>query len=195
MNLDASQTPVLIGIVALVVFGLTERLLHVLGLRQSKAREREGPTFYLCVLSWQGTVMFSLIDAVALHWTTIAPGLSSVSYAGVPLVVAGIAVRIVSRLTLGKHFSGHVQTTEGHKLVTSGIYGWIRHPAYTGYLCLLIGFPLCFGSIGGFGCATALGVPAIMYRIRIEEAALEQWFGEEYERYTRRTRRLIPFVW
>ena len=194
-NLDPSQTPVLIGLVALVTWGLTERLLHVFRLRQPNSPQKERLSFYLCTLSWYGAVLFSLLDAIGFHWTTISPSLSSVGYLGIPFLLVGIAVRIVSRLTLGKQFSGHVQTTEGHRLITSGIYSSIRHPAYLGYLCLLIGFPLCFGSIAGFGCAIAAGIPALIYRIRIEERALLQWFGEEYQRYQKRTCRLVPLLW
>ena len=194
-NLDPSETPVLIGLVALVLWSLSERLLHIFRLRQPKAPQRESLSFYMCTLSWYGTVMFSLLDAIGFHWTTISPSLSSVRYVGAPFLVAGIAVRIVSRLTLGKQFCGHVQTTESHRLITSGIYRSIRHPAYLGYLCLLIGFPLSFGSIAGFVCAIASGIPALIYRIRIEETALLRWFGEEYQQYQKRTIRLVPLLW
>jgi protein-S-isoprenylcysteine O-methyltransferase Ste14 len=189
------ETAVLIGVVALVTLILAEGLLHAIGLHQPKSFQRERLSFYLVTLSWRLTVVFSLLDAIALHWTIVRPGLSSVRYVGIPFLVAGIVVRIAARLTLGKHFSGLVQTTERHRLVTSGIYSCIQHPAYLGYLCLLFGFPVCFGSIGGFACAVVTGIPALSYRIRIEEKALLEWFGDEYEQYRRRTRRLVPFVW
>jgi protein-S-isoprenylcysteine O-methyltransferase Ste14 len=185
----------LIGVVALVTWLLAEGLLQLLGLRQPKSPQRERLSFYSCMISFRCVVLFSLLDAMLLQWTTIRPSLSSVRYAGTALLVAGIVVRIVSRLTLGRQFSAHVQTTESHRLVTSGIYRFIRHPAYLGYLCLWIGFPVCFGSMGGLACAVVAGIPALMYRIRIEEIALLQWFGEEYEQYQRRTRRLVPLLW
>ena len=194
-NLDLSQTPVLIGVIALVIWSLTERLLHIFKLRQPQSSRKERLSFYSCTLSWYSAVMFSLLDAIGFHWTTISPSLSSICYAGIPFLVVGIAVRIVSRLTLGKQFSGYVQTTESHRLITSGIYSTIRHPAYLGYLCLLIGFPVCFGSIAGFGCAVAAGIPALIYRIWIEEIALLQWFGDEYQQYQKKTSRLIPLLW
>jgi len=194
-NIDLSQTPVQIGFVALVFWSLTERLLHLIGLHQPGSSRKERLSGYLCGLSWYGAVLFSLVDAAGFQWTTISPGLSSLQYAGIPFLAAGIALRIVSRLTLGRHFSGYVQTTENHRLITSGIYRALRHPVYTGYLCLLIGFPVCFGSIAGFVCAVAAVIPALIYRIRIEEIALLQWFGEEYRQYREKTVRLIPFVW
>jgi protein-S-isoprenylcysteine O-methyltransferase Ste14 len=194
-DLVPSQTPFLIGVVALVFWGLTERLVHIFRYRQPKASQEETSSFYWLVLSYYGGVVFSLLDATTFHWTTISRSLSSVCYVGIPFLVVGIAVRIVARVTLGKQFSGHVQTTESHRLITSGIYGSIRHPAYLGYLCLLIGFPVCFGSIGGFGCAVVSGIPALIYRIRVEETALLRWFGEEYQQYQERTSRLVPLLW
>jgi len=194
-DLVPSQTPFLIGVVALVFWGLAERLLHIFGFRQPKASHKETLSSYWLALSYYGAVVFSLLDAMKFHWTTISRSLSSVCYAGIPFLVVGIAVRIVARVTLGKQFSGHVQTTESHRLITSGIYSPIRHPAYLGYLCLLIGFPVCFGSIAGFGCAVVSGIPALIYRIRVEETALLRWFGEEYQRYQERTRRLVPLLW
>ncbi|MFH1741272.1 MAG: isoprenylcysteine carboxylmethyltransferase family protein [bacterium] len=194
-NLNPSDTPVLIGVIALVLWGLSERLLHILKFHQPDAPERERFSFYWTTLSWYIAVVFSLLDSTAFHWSTLGPSLSSVRYVGIPFLVAGIVVRIVSRLTLGKEFSGYVQTIESHRLITFGIYRSIRHPAYLGYLCLLIGFPICFGSMAGFGCAIVSGIPSLIYRIRIEETALLRWFGEEYRQYQKRTSRLVPFLW
>jgi len=195
LNLDTSQTPVLLGVVALIFWGLSEKLIHIFRLRQPKVSQREKLSCYWCGLSYFGAVIFSLLDAIGFHWTTISPGLSSASYLGVPFLVIGIAVRIISRLTLGKQFSGHVQTNPGHRLITSGIYSSIRHPAYLGFLCLLIGFPVCFGSIAGFGCTIVLGIPSLLYRIHIEEIALLRWFGEDYRLYQKKTKRLVPLLW
>jgi len=195
LDLVPSETPFLIGFVALVFWGLTERLLHIFRFRQPKSPQKERSSFYWLILSYYGAIVFSLLDAVKLHWTTISRNLSSVCHVGIPFLVVGVVVRIVARVTLGKQFSGHVQTTESHTLITSGIYRLVRHPAYLGYSCLLIGFPVCFGSIGGFACAVASGIPALIYRIQVEETALLRWFGEEYQQYQERTDRLVPFLW
>jgi protein-S-isoprenylcysteine O-methyltransferase Ste14 len=188
--------PVLIGTAALILWVASERLLHLLGLRQGRPTERETLSFYwLGVVTFYGAIVFSFLDATTFNWTTVGSHLSSARYVGIPLLLMGFVVRILSRLALGKQFSGHVQTTEHHRLVTTGIYGLIRHPAYLGYLCLFVGFPVTFGSIGGLACAFASGIPALIYRIRIEESALERWFPDEYHVYRAKTRRLIPFLW
>jgi protein-S-isoprenylcysteine O-methyltransferase Ste14 len=193
---DFSYPPFLVGFVGLLVWHLMERLIHqVLRLRQPKSPARERLSWYLCLAFAYGAIVFSLFDAIRFHWTLLSIGLSPIQYAGIPLVVAGIIVRAVSRVTLGRQFSGHVQTTEHHQLVTSGIYRTIRHPAYLGYLCLMLGFPLCFGSVGGLAIAVVAGAPSLLYRTRVEEASLRKWFGDEYDRYMHQTWRLLPLVW
>jgi protein-S-isoprenylcysteine O-methyltransferase Ste14 len=186
---------VLIGAAALVLWLGGERLMQMFGLHQPKAENRERLSWYWHAISLYGAVFFPFLDATIYHWSTVGPRLAAGRWIGVPLLLAGMSIRIVSRLALRKQFSGHVQTTQGHRLITTGIYRSIRHPAYLGYLCLLLGFPICFGSVGGFGWAIVSGVPALLYRIRVEEAALESWFPDEYRRYRTTTWKLIPRCW
>ena len=195
MSFRIDEPVVMVGAAALVLWLCSERLMQFLGLRQPKADKPEKLSSYWHTLSFYGAVVFPLLDAGTCHWSTVGPGLAPFRWVGVPLLLAGIAIRIVSRLALGKQFSGYVQTTQGHRLITTGIYRSIRHPAYLGYLCLLFGFPICFGSVGGFTWAVVCGIPALLYRIRIEEAALATWFPDEYQRYQTTTRKLIPRLW
>ena len=195
MSFRIDEPVVLVGAAALVLWLLSERLMQLIGLRQPKAHGRERLSWYWFFFSHYGAFFFPLFDAGTYHWSTVGPGLAPARWVGVPLVLAGIVIRFVSRLTLGKQFSSHVQTTQGHRLITTGIYRSIRHPAYLGYLCLLLGFPICFGSVVGFAWAILSGIPALLYRIRIEEAALATWFPGEYRRYQTTTHKLIPGLW
>ena len=186
---------VLVGTAALLLWLCSERLLQLLGFHQPKA-DRLDPIWWYWwhALAFYGAFIFSLLDATTCHWSTVGPAFASLRWVGIPLVLAGIIIRMVSRLALGKQFSPYVQTTPGHRLITTGIYRSIRHPAYLGYLSLLLGVPICFGSVGGFACGLA-GLPILFYRIRIEEAALERWFPDEYHWYQATTCKLIPGLW
>lgn len=195
MSLDLSEPPVIIGLVALIGLHVSERVLHLVGLHQPTSQAREKLSLYACVLPWHVAVTFSFLDAASFHLTTFTGDVAAVRYVGIPVVAAGLAIRMAARLTLRRQFSGHVQTTREHTLITSGIYGLLQHPAYLANLLMLIGFPLCFGSVAGLACAVAFGIPGFLYRMRVEEASLRQWFGEDYERYQEETPRLIPFVW
>jgi len=92
---------------------------------------------------------------------------------------------------LGHRFSGLVAIQSGHTLVTSGVYGVIRHPSYLGLLVSSLGWGLAFRS--GVGVLlTALTVPPLLARIRAEERLLHTQFGSDYDAYSARTPCLIP---
>jgi protein-S-isoprenylcysteine O-methyltransferase Ste14 len=115
----------------------------------------------------------------------------AIRWLGVVLFAAGGALRIWPVFVLGHRFSGLVAIQPEHTLVTSGVYGVIRHPSYLGLLVSSLGWALAFRS--GVGVLlTALLIPPLIARIRAEETLLCTHFGEEYEAYCRRTSRLIP---
>ena len=111
---------------------------------------------------------------------------------GLILIIIGIILREWSIWTLGKHFNVRVQVSEEANLVTKGPYKNIRHPAYTGILLTFLGIPLAIGSWLGVVIALILKLSAIEYRIRVEEDALEEAFGSQYEEYKKRTWKLFP---
>jgi protein-S-isoprenylcysteine O-methyltransferase Ste14 len=110
---------------------------------------------------------------------------------GVVLFVAGGALRLWPVFVLGHRFSGLVAIQPGHTLVTSGIYGVIRHPSYLGLLTNSLGWGLAFRS--GVGVLlTALMMLPLLVRINSEEKLLRAQFGDEYDAYCARTSRLVP---
>jgi uncharacterized protein (TIGR03435 family) len=183
---------VVVAMVTLLFWLCSEGLLQLLGFRQPNAERRDSLWWYCLHLpAFYGALVFSLLDATVLHWTIVGPAFDSVRWDGVPLVAVGLVLRLVSRLALGKQFSVHVQTTPGHRLITTGIYRFIRHPLYLGLICLLLGIPLCFGSVAGFACGLAVAA-TVLHRIHTEEAALAGWFPGEYRQYQARTHKFIP---
>jgi protein-S-isoprenylcysteine O-methyltransferase Ste14 len=110
---------------------------------------------------------------------------------GVVLFIVGGALRLWPVFVLGDRFSGLVAIQPGHTLVTSGIYGVIRHPSYLGLLVNSLGWGLAFRS--GVGVLlTALMIPPLLARIRAEERMLRMQFGGQYDAYCGRTSRLAP---
>jgi protein-S-isoprenylcysteine O-methyltransferase Ste14 len=122
---------------------------------------------------------FWTLDGEAMRWL------------GVVLFVAGGALRLWPVFVLGRRFSGLVAIQPRHTLVTSGVYGVIRHPSYLGLLVNALGWGLAFRA--GVGVLlTALMLPPLLARIRAEERLLRTQFGDEYGAYCARTARLIP---
>jgi protein-S-isoprenylcysteine O-methyltransferase Ste14 len=115
----------------------------------------------------------------------------TIRWLGVLLFGAGGALRVWPVYVLGPRFSGLVAIQPGHALVTSDVYGVIRHPSYLGLLTNSLGWGLAFRS--GVGVLlTALTILPLLARIRAEERLLRTEFGDEYRAYCARTSRLIP---
>ena len=115
----------------------------------------------------------------------------SLRWLGVVLFIVGGVLRIRPVFVLGHRFSGLVAIQPGHTLVTTGMYGVIRHPSYLGLLVNSLGWALAFRS--GVGVLLMLlTIPPLVARIRSEETLLHTQFGAEYDAYRARTSRLIP---
>lgn len=104
--------------------------------------------------------------------------------AGVTVTVAGLALAVVSRRALGRHWSGEVTVKVGHELVRSGPYRRIRHPIYTGVIAMYVGPALVSGRWQG---AVSLALVAVAYARKIlqEERVLRREFGAAYDDYRR----------
>ena len=118
----------------------------------------------------------------------------AIRWLGVVLFAIGGALRIWPVFVLGRRFSGLVAIQPGHTLVTTGLYGVVRHPSYLGLLVNSLGWAFAFRSGVGVLLA-ALLIPPLVGRIRAEERLLRSHFGREYEVYRRRASRLIPGVY
>jgi protein-S-isoprenylcysteine O-methyltransferase Ste14 len=113
--------------------------------------------------------------------------------AGIVIALGGIALRLWSIRVLGRSFTTTLTAARGQVIVNRGPYHFVRHPSYAGALITLFGAALCFAN----WLSLLAVVPAFLayaYRIRLEEAVLEEQFGEAYRDYRERTARLVPFV-
>jgi protein-S-isoprenylcysteine O-methyltransferase Ste14 len=121
-------------------------------------------------------------------------GGDGIRWLGVVLYTIGGVLRIMPVFVLGRRFSGLVAIQPEHRLVTSGLYGVIRHPSYLGLFVLSLGWALAFRS--GVGVVLAvLSLAVVLARIESEERLLNETFGSEYDAYRTRTWRLIPHIY
>jgi len=99
----------------------------------------------------------------------------------------------------GKHFSraqlgGLPEVLPNHReqqLVTSGIRSRVRHPVYLAHLCELLAWSVGTRLVVCYAL-TAFAVVTGAIMIRLEDAELEQRFGEEYRKYRREVPAIIP---
>ncbi len=121
-------------------------------------------------------------------------GGEQVRWLGVAIYTVGGVLRLAPVFVLGRRFSGLVAIQPGHRLVTDGMYGVIRHPSYLGLVVGALGWGLAFRAGVGVVIA-ALMLSVVIARIEPEERLLGETFGAEYEAYRARTWRLIPHVY
>ena len=123
-----------------------------------------------------------------------APGWLPVAI-GLALMLAGMAFRYWSVRTLGRFFTVTVGVTSEQRVVDTGPYRLLRHPSYTGMLVVYIGIGAALDSWISLVAGTAALAVGILERIGHEERALNEGLGQAYRAYSRRTKRLVPFVW
>lgn len=123
-----------------------------------------------------------------------APGPSEWRAVGVGLCLLGLSVRIWAIATLGRFFTTEVMIQADQKVVDRGPYRWVRHPSYLGILLLFLGVPLAQGQPVGDLVMLVVFLPALTYRMAVEERTLVEALGLAYQEYQARTRRLIPFL-
>lgn len=148
-------------------------------------------------LIWMVVPVGLLVAFLLTQWATWAAfGPSAAVYdGGVLLFCAGLALRWYSIAYLGKYFTVNVSISADHRVIDTGPYRFIRHPSYTGALLEFLGFALCLQNVAALAAIMIPVVASFSYRIRVEEAVLAAALGENYRRYMRHTRRLIPGIY
>lgn len=117
-----------------------------------------------------------------------------VSWTGVALTLAGVALAICARVFLGGNWSAAVTIKKGHSLVLRGPYALVRHPIYSGLLLGIFGTALAIGEIRAL-LATVVVLVMLLHKIILEEKFMLEQFGKTYVEYRRSVKGLIPFVW
>ncbi len=110
------------------------------------------------------------------------------------LLLAGLALRWVSILTLGRFFTVDVAIQPDHVVVQKGPYRLVRHPSYTGLLLAFLGVGLSFHNWMSMAVLLLPIGAAIAYRVAREEDALHASLGPAYATYCARTTRFIPWL-
>jgi protein-S-isoprenylcysteine O-methyltransferase Ste14 len=114
---------------------------------------------------------------------------------GVVAIVASLVLFRVTHKQLGRMWSVTLETREQHKLVTSGLYGYVRHPMYSSFALFALAQLLLLPNwIAGPAGLVGFGILFFM-RVPHEERVMSETFGDEYRDYMRRTARIIPWIY
>ncbi|XP_021659177.2 protein-S-isoprenylcysteine O-methyltransferase B isoform X1 [Hevea brasiliensis] len=133
-------------------------------------------------------IEISLFPALKEYWW--------VTNLGLALVLIGELIRKIAIITAGRAFTHVIKIyhEEHHKLITHGVYSFVRHPGYTGFFIWSVStqIMLC-NPISTIAFAVVVW-SFFADRIPYEEFFLRQFFGSQYEEYAQRTPSGIPFV-
>ena len=109
---------------------------------------------------------------------------------GAVLIVLGEAIRLAGVSAAGTVTRRRSRVVQ--RLVTYGIFAWMRNPLYVGNFLIWMGFTVISGVFWFIPVAIVLFAVEYTLIVRYEEGVLESIFGEEYLRYKSRTSRWIP---
>jgi len=151
--------------------------------------------------------------SLVLLWSSIAVGIwaanlirsRGVGSTGAPPVfflsvalaflLSGLALRWTAILALGRFFTSTVAVQPGQRIVRTGVYRYVRHPAYSGLLLAFLGVGVAFNNWLSLLVILVPVTTALLYRIRVEENLLAEMLGREYIDYRQATKRLVPGIY
>lgn len=125
----------------------------------------------------------------------ILSGGEALQLLGLGMYFGGVGLLYWTYKHLGRFMMPEIAIVKGHRLVTTGPYAHIRHPAYTSLLAMLLGLALLYLHPLPL-LLFLLGLGMARWRAVREERLLSspQAFGEEYKAYMTRTRRFLPRI-
>jgi protein-S-isoprenylcysteine O-methyltransferase Ste14 len=140
-------------------------------------------------LSLATMLVVSVLDH-RFGWSAVP---TAISLVGDVLVAVGLAVPVLAVIQ-NSYAAVTVRVGEGQKVVSTGLYGLVRHPMYTGNVIMMVGIPIALGSYWGLVFVVA-GLIVLAWRIRDEENLLQEKL-DGYREYTHKVRyRLVPCMW
>lgn len=151
------------------------------------ALEMFGVPLSMYAITW--LIGTNLPDGV-LYGHTLQPWIGHWGmYIGTLLMLIGVALIVIGWRIIYKRFWSK-EEGEG-QLVTDGIYAYIRHPQYTGFMLITLGMILDWATLPLLIMWPILFV--VYYRLaRYEESDMEAEFGEDYRDYKTRTGMFLP---
>jgi protein-S-isoprenylcysteine O-methyltransferase Ste14 len=111
---------------------------------------------------------------------------------GLALFALGLGFAIWARVHIGRNWGTPMTQKDEPELVTSGPYRLVRHPIYSGILAAGIGTAVGLSWV--WLAAVGLAGVYFIYSATVEEGYLSEQFPNDYPRYKRSTKMLVPFV-
>ena len=140
-------------------------------------------------------VGFLLCPLDLFYWQIAEAASENLKTIGLILYILGLIIILLAMAA--NEFAAptvHIQEEEGHKLADTGLYAYIRHPMYTGFIFMMIGTFLWLGTYFSLFLGSFLLAVSITLRIKVEENLLLNELNGYKEYSEKVTARLIPFI-
>ena len=164
-----------------------ERRMHAGPLAETRTLQQIVSTVvFIC---FPAMLVVSALDH-RFGWSSVP---TTVTVVGDILVAVGLGVAMLVVAQNG-YAAANITIESGQTLVSTGLYGLVRHPMYSGSVIMMVGVPLALDSYWGL----VFVIPALValaLRIRDEEELLQQQLSG-YRQYEQQVHyRVVPFVW
>lgn len=111
---------------------------------------------------------------------------------GLAVFVLGLALAVWARVYLGRNWGMPMSQKDDPELVTTGPYGRIRHPIYSGIIVGMVGTAIAVSPY--WLIAVAILGAYFLFSAVIEERNMAKLFPAAYPPYKRATKMLIPYI-
>ena len=166
--------------------------LRILEVRKKRAtvhgKVSETFTLRLFVLAEAAMLIGSIVEYILRGYPFSWPLL----LAGVVCSAFSFCLRHAAISALGRFWSLHVEIRENHELVRSGPFRWVRHPAYASMILEVTSFGLILHAFYMLLLIPVIFLPVVLIRLKTEETALLEKFGDAYREYQRSTPAILP---
>ncbi|KAH9814608.1 Isoprenylcysteine carboxyl methyltransferase family-domain-containing protein [Melampsora americana] len=142
--------------------------------------------------------LFALTEYILIQTYFPKPNSMILNSISLIIILISQSIRTLSMITAAQSFNHKVSTSkvpeEDHKLITNGIYQFIRHPSYFGFFYWSISLQLFLKNWCSFLLFALILWNFFHKRIQNEELHLIKFFGKDYLDYKSRTGIYIPFI-
>lgn len=147
------------------------------------------PYRILMISGWLLIVVFRSPAPLNFQLTPHPPAAGALAAAD---CILGLAISLWSRWTLAGNWSSDVRFKEGHQLVKTGPYRFVRHPIYSGILLMCLAPSIQFGRLHDW-LGLAFICAGVWIKLKQEEALMLRHFPE-YSDYRKEVKALVPFL-
>jgi protein-S-isoprenylcysteine O-methyltransferase Ste14 len=162
------------------------------GSKRTRRRETPASRISYTLVAWLGLwLMFFARHLGSSLLAAIFPHRTWTGWMGVAITLSGFGITYWARAILGRNWSANVTIKEGHDLIRTGPYRFIRHPIYTGLILAASGTALALDQYRGLLAVFVLWISFTIKRLK-EEQFMRQQFGAQYIEYAHATGAILP---